>query len=99
MKKRASTRCQECPKQCFCGRPDELEQNHYGARNHTPWFFLPNCKPDHAQFHRNCERAGVDFRPARDKLFGLIQALKAILVGMWMVVDLMEKHTKNKQEK
>jgi len=25
--------------------------------------------------------------------------LKAILVGMWMVVDLMEKHTKNKQEK
>jgi hypothetical protein len=41
----------------------------------------------------------VDFRPARDKLFGLIQALKAILVGMWMVVDLMEKHTKNKQEK
>lgn len=39
-----------------------------------------------------CKRAGVDFRYTKNKSIRLIQALKAMLVGMWMVVDMLEKH-------
>jgi len=46
-----------------------------------------------------CRRAGVDFRQTANKSLSLIQALKAILVGMWMVVDALEKHLKNQSEK
>jgi len=45
-----------------------------------------------------CERAGIDFRKAKNKIFGQIQALKAQLIGMWMVVDAMEKHVKDQSE-
>jgi len=92
-------RCPECPDRCFCGRSRELEDNHLGGRNHVPWLWLPNCGIDHAQFHVMCRRAGVDFRTQNDDLTGKIHALKAELVGMWMVVDSMEKHVKGKREK
>jgi hypothetical protein len=45
-----------------------------------------------------CGRAGIDFRKQSNKLIGQIQALKAQLVGMWMVVEAMEKEVKDKQE-
>jgi hypothetical protein len=65
----------------------------------VPWLWLPNCKPDHAQFHVMCRRAGVDFRKQSNKLIGQIQALKAQLVGMWMVVESMEEQVRRQQEK
>ncbi len=55
-----------------------------------PWLWTPFCRPDHALYHANCRRAGVDFRKQRNKLMGQIQAFKAQLVGMWMVVEAME---------
>jgi hypothetical protein len=59
------------------------------------WLFLPFCQnPHHADFHRLCEQAGIDFRKTNNKLFGQIQALKAQLIGMYMVVDDMEKDAK-----
>jgi hypothetical protein len=45
-----------------------------------------------------CERAGIDFRKPKNKLLGQIQALKAQLIGLWMVVESMEKHVKDKEE-
>ena len=76
-----------------------MEQNHIGGHQHVPWLFLPFCREDHAEFHVMCRRAGVDFRQTANKSLSLIQALKAILVGMWMVVDALEKHLKNQSEK
>jgi hypothetical protein len=96
--KRARKHCPDCPEQCFCGRSPQLEDNHSGGRKHVPWLWLPNCKPDHAQFHANCRRAGVDFRKQSNKLIGQIQALKAQLVGMWMVVEAMENQIKEQLE-
>jgi hypothetical protein len=46
-----------------------------------------------------CRRAGVDFGKQRNKLMAQIQAFKAQLVGMWMVVESMEKHVKKHREK
>jgi hypothetical protein len=47
------------------------------------------------QYHANCRRAGVDFSKQNNKLLGQIQALKAQLVGMWMVVEAMEKQIRD----
>jgi hypothetical protein len=76
----------------------ELEDNHLGGRNHVSWLWIPFCRADHAQYHANCRRAGIDFRKQSNKLIGQIQALKAQLVGMWMVVEAMEKEIEEKQE-
>jgi hypothetical protein len=99
VKKRSRNRCPDCPQHCFCGSTHRLEQNHLGGRNHVGWLFLPFClDPHHADFHRLCEKAGIDFRKTKNKLFGQIQALKAQLIGMWMVVDAMEKHVKDQED-
>jgi hypothetical protein len=45
-----------------------------------------------------CRRAGVDFGYKKNKAVRLIQALKAMLVGMWMVVDMLEKLLTNQPE-
>jgi hypothetical protein len=45
-----------------------------------------------------CRRAGVDFRKQKNKLMAQTQALKAQLVGMWMVVEAMEKQVKAQSE-
>lgn len=92
--KRTSKRCSECPEQCFCGSSQHLEDNHVGGRKHAPWLWIPFCRPDHAQYHANCRRAGVDFRQQKNQLIAQIQAFKAQLVGMWMVVEAMEKEVK-----
>ena len=60
-----------------------------------PWLFFPFCLPDHNEFHARCRQSGVDFKYAANKAIALIQALKAILVGMWMVVEMLEKHLNN----
>lgn len=90
-KKRTGTRCPDCPKQCFCGSSKQLEANHLGGRNHVPWLTLPFCREDHAHFHVMCTRAGIDFQTTSNRFVSLIRALKAMLVGMWMVVDKLEK--------
>jgi hypothetical protein len=69
-----------------------------GGRKHVPWLFLPFCRVDHADFHRRCEQAGIDFRKTKNKILGLIRALKAMLVGMWMVADAIEKQVKEQSE-
>jgi hypothetical protein len=96
--KRKSAKCTECPDRCFCGSSEHMEQNHLGGNNHVPWLFLPFCLPDHNEFHARCRQAGVDFKYSANKAIALIQALKAILVGMWMVVEMLEKHLKDKSE-
>jgi hypothetical protein len=72
-----------------------MEDNHLGGQNHVPEIWLPFCGQDHKQFHLNCRRAGVDFSCTPNRSLGLIQALKAMLVGMWMVVEFLEKHIKS----
>jgi hypothetical protein len=96
--KRPSVRCSDCPKQCFCGIVEDLQKNHLGGWRHVPWLFYPFCKADHTQFHVNCRRAGVDFSHTPNKSLGLIQALKAMLVGMWMVLESFEKHARTQSE-
>ncbi len=97
--KRTHKHCPDCPEQCFCESARRLEDNHLGGRKHLPWLWLPFCGADHDQFHANCRRAGVDFRKQKNKLMGQIQAFKAQLVGMWMVVEAMEKQIKEQEEK
>jgi hypothetical protein len=95
---RTRKHCPECPEQCFCGSSENLEENHLGGRKHAPEIALPYCRPDHAEFHRNCDRAGVDFRKQSNKLLGRIQALKGHMVGMWMVIESIENSVKGKKE-
>jgi hypothetical protein len=38
-----------------------------------------------------CERAGVDLRKTGNKSIGLVQALKAISIGLWMVLESLEQ--------
>jgi hypothetical protein len=45
-----------------------------------------------------CRRAGVDFHYTKNKSIRLIQAMKAMLVGIWMVLDMLEKHLTNQSE-
>jgi len=99
VKKRSHNWCPDCPKQCFCGSSRKLEQNHLGGRKHVRWLFLPFCQnPHHADFHRLCEQAGIDFRETTDRLFRQIQALKAQLIGIWMVVDDMQRHVRDQED-
>jgi hypothetical protein len=97
--KQTRKHCSDCAEQCFCGGSQQLEDNHLGGRKHVPWLWIPFCRADHAQYHANCQRAGVDFRKQKNKLNAQIQAFKAQLVGMWMVVESMEKHVKGQREK
>jgi hypothetical protein len=90
--------CSECPQSCFCGNSKNLEQNHLGGNNHVPWLFLPFCREHHAEFHVMCQKAGVDLRYIKHSSLALIQAFKAMLVGLWMVVDLLEKHLRTELE-
>ncbi len=87
-------RCPECSKQCYCGSSEHLENNHVAGRNHFPAIQLPFCRSDHAQFHRNCERAGIDFRKQTNPIIRCLQALEALLVGLWMVVQELKKHAR-----
>jgi hypothetical protein len=96
--KRTQKHCRNCPEQCFCGSSQQLENNHLGGRNHVPWLWIPFCGTDHAQYHANCRRAGVDFRKQKNQLIAQIQALKAQLVGMWMVVEAMERQAKRRKK-
>jgi hypothetical protein len=75
-----------------------MEQNHLGGKNHVPWLTYPFCKIDHAEFHIQCRRAGVDFEYTKDKSLRLVQALKAMMVGMWMALDMLEKHLRTQLE-
>lgn len=59
---------------------------------------MPFCRQDHDEFHVMCRRAGVDFRATTDRFLRLIQALKAMLIGMWMVVDKLEKQARDDSE-
>jgi hypothetical protein len=72
-----------------------MQRNHIGGWRHVPWLFLPYCENDHATFHHKCRQAGINFGHIPNKSLALIQALKAILVGAWMVVDMLEKHLKS----
>lgn len=94
--RRTHKHCSECPKQCFCGSTRRLEDNHLGGEKHVGWLWLPFCGPNHDQFHVNCRRAGVDFGKQKTKLMGQIPALKAQLVGFWMVVEQIEKQVRRK---
>ena len=96
--KPTSKHCSDCPKQCFCGSTQRMEDNHVGGQNHVRWLWIPSCGPDHDQFHVNCRRAGVDFGKQKSKLMSQVQSFKAQVVGMWMVVEEMEKEIR-KQEK
>jgi hypothetical protein len=98
-RKRGVKHCPDCPTQCFCGSSKQLEANHLGGRNHVPWLTLPFCRKDHTEFHRMCTRAGIDFRDTSNQLVSLIRALKAMLVGMWMVVDKLEKDASANSDK
>ena len=95
---RSRKRCSECPDQCFCGSSIRLELNHIGGRKHVPDIYIPFCGEDHDQFHLLCRKAGVDFRAIKDRSMALIQAIKAMLIGLWMVVDRLEKHIKSQLE-
>jgi len=83
--------CPECPEECFCGSSKQLEDNHLGGRKYIPDIYIPFCGEDHATFHVLCRRAGINFRAIKDRSMALIQALKAMLIGLWMVVDRLEK--------
>jgi hypothetical protein len=95
---RSQKRCPDCPEQCFCGSSQQLEDNHLGGRKHVPGVWIPYCLLDHAQFHAKCRQAGVDFRKQRNKALGQIQALKAHMIGMWMVVESIEKQVRDQSE-
>jgi hypothetical protein len=97
--KQTRKKCPDCAEQCFCSSSQQLENNHLGGRKHVPWLWIPFCRADHAQYHANCTRAGVDFRKQSNQLMAQIQAFKAQLVGMWMVVESMEKHVNEQREK
>jgi hypothetical protein len=45
-----------------------------------------------------CQRAGVDLHYINHRPLALIQAFKAMLVGLWMVVDMLEKYLKSELE-
>ncbi len=92
---RTRKRCPDCPEQCFCGASQRLENNHLGGRKTASGIWLPYCLSDHAQFHANCRMAGVDFGKQDDEKVGKIQSLKAHIVGLWMVVESLEKDIKN----
>lgn len=90
--------CHDCPKQCYCGSSRHLENNHVAGRNHFPTIWLPFCRGDHSQFHRNCEQAGIDFRKQINPIVRCLQAIKALLIGLWMVVEELEKQAKAEVE-
>lgn len=89
--KQTHKHCPECPEECFCGSSKQLEDNHLGGCKHVPDIYLPFCGEDHATFHVLCRRAGVNLRAIKNRSMALVQALKAMLIGLWMVVDRLEK--------
>jgi hypothetical protein len=46
-----------------------------------------------------CRRAGVDFEKQKNLIMGKMQALKAQVVGLWMVIESIEKEIQEREEK
>jgi len=97
-RKAKKKRCINCPDHCYCGSSKHLEDNNIAGRQHFPGLWVPFCRKDHAEFHTNCARARVDFGKQINPIMQCLQALKALLVGLWMVVEQLEKHAKSQSE-
>jgi len=68
-----------------------IERNHLGGQNFVAWFTMPFCPKHHRQFHALVDAAGINLEYSPDPIVRLIRALKAMLVGAFMVLEAMEE--------
>jgi hypothetical protein len=73
----------------ICGEK-KIERNHLGGQNFIAWFTMPFCVKHHLQFHALVTAAGVNLEYCSDPIVRLIRALKAMLVGAFIVLEAME---------
>ncbi len=71
----------------ICGSTRRVEANHVGGRRHIAWFTSPLCGQHHDRFHALLRQIGLDLEYTPDPVERAIQALKAILVFAWMVLE------------
>lgn len=75
----------------LCGSIEQVENHHVGGRNHAPEFTLPVCREEHSTLHRALEQAGIDLRHTPNARRRLRQALRAVLVFLWILSDHMDE--------
>jgi uncharacterized protein YlaI len=76
-------------KRCvLCGRSRELNKHHLGGQNHIPWLTMLLCESCHDNFHAKF-RQSVNFHFTPNKKMRLIRAMQAILVFLWMLLEML----------
>jgi hypothetical protein len=74
----------------ICGKK-RIERNHVGGKNFVAWFTMPFCPKHHTQFHALVSAARINLEYTTDPVDRLIRALKALLVGAFMLLEAMEE--------
>jgi hypothetical protein len=74
----------------LCGSSRKLHEHHVGGNNHIPWLRMLLCELCHENFHSRF-RQSVNYEFTRDPKKRLIRAMQAVLVFLWMLLEMLVK--------
>jgi hypothetical protein len=72
----------------LCARSRKMNKHHLGGQNHISWLSMLLCEKCHRNFHARF-RQSVDFHFTPNKKMRLIRAMQAVLVFLWMLLEML----------
>jgi hypothetical protein len=82
-------------KRCvLCGSRRKTRQHHIGGQNHISWLTMLVCEPCHETFHARF-RQSVDYRFTPNSKMRLIRAMQAVLVFLWVLLEMLVKEMRS----
>jgi hypothetical protein len=82
----------------LCGGTDDVENHHFGGRNHVAWFTTPLCRKDHLRVTVAIRQAGIDMSFTPHKRDRLARARRATYVFLWMLEDSLKEYEQGKEQ-
>ena len=82
------------PRCVLCGSRRKPHKHHPGGQNHIPWLTMVLCERCHENFHARF-RQSIDYRFTPDHKMRLIRAMQAVLVFLWMLLEMLLKEMRS----
>jgi hypothetical protein len=67
-----------------------VHEHHLGGQNHIPWLTMLLCETCHESFRARF-RQSVNFHFTANKLVRLIRAMQAVIVFLWVLLEMLQK--------
>ncbi len=78
----------------LCGSRRKVHKHHIGGQNHIRWLTMLLCETCHENFHARF-RQSVDFEFTPNSKMRLIRAMQAVLVFLWMLLEMLVKEMRS----